>query len=92
MDLLRDADPNPTVVLLLDDASEEKAEALRCVYSEGTSWTHERGIITGRPYESLHPGESLQDLCAAFEQATYEVRFGHFVGGIASPCRRSFYG
>lgn len=62
MDLLRDADPNPTMVLLLDDASEEKAQALRCVYSDGTSWTHERGIIMGRPYESLHPGETIVPL------------------------------
>lgn len=69
---LRRADPDATVMLLSDDALEEEAQAVCSVRSGETTWTYERGLSKGRPYETLHPGEPHSTLRYDCENVIYQ--------------------
>lgn len=54
---LLNQDPDATLMLLPGDVLEEDAQTVRSVRSGETTWTHERGLSKGRPYEALYPGK-----------------------------------
>ena len=69
---LRNADPDATVMLVAYDAPEEDAEPVRSVRSDEKTWTYERGLSKGRPYESLYRGEQHSELRYDCENMIYE--------------------
>jgi hypothetical protein len=69
---LQNADPDATVMLVAYDASEEDAEPVRSVRSDDKTWSYERGLSKGRPYESLYRGEPRSELRYDCENVIYE--------------------
>ncbi|MFM0492258.1 hypothetical protein [Paraburkholderia graminis] len=69
---LQNADPDATVMLVSYDAPEADAEAVRSVRLDEKTWTYERGLSKGRPYESLYRGERHSELRYDCENMIYE--------------------
>lgn len=74
LDVLRGADPDATVILLPEDETDESdGQEVRSAYPGGMTWTRERGVSKGRPYESLYPGGPHCELRYDCEQVAYET-------------------
>jgi len=69
---LRNVDPGASVMLVSYDAPEADAEPVRSVRSDEKTWTYERGLSKGRPYESLYRGEPRSELRYDCENVTYD--------------------
>jgi hypothetical protein len=53
---LAHADPEAEVFFLDQHADASEADAVQQVDIQSETWTHERGLYRGEPYESLYPG------------------------------------
>jgi 1-acyl-sn-glycerol-3-phosphate acyltransferase len=71
LNLLRDADPNASVMLLPYGTTEPDAQEVRSAFLGEVSWTRETGVDKGRPYEFLYPGEAHRDLRTDCKHVTY---------------------
>jgi hypothetical protein len=72
LQLLHDADPDATVMLLLYGSSPTDVQEVRSVVLARDRWTCAKGADKGRHYDFRCPGEPHRELRITCEQVTHE--------------------